>query len=153
MDLLGPTQRQATEWGEGAALVLAGPGVGKTTVLTTRIARILDASRNRTFRIFALTFTAQDGAEMRSRVGRLVPGLTERTVIGTFHAFCAQTLRQHGSHLGIKPDFGVYDQDSDREELLRDALREAAERGENVSAEDTRWLKVIDELRSNLVGP
>jgi DNA helicase II / ATP-dependent DNA helicase PcrA len=153
MDLLSPTQRQAAEWGEGPALVLAGPGVGKTTVLTTRIARILDASRNRNFRILALTFTTKAGDEMRSRVERLVPGLTERTFIGTFHAFCAQTLRQHGSHLGIKPDFGVYDQDSDREELLRDVFRAAAERGESVSTEDTRWLKVIDELRRNLVGP
>src|ERR1700682_822461 len=117
MDLMSPTQRQAAEWGEGAALVLAGPGVGKTTVLTARIARILDASRNRNFRVLALTFTTKAGDEMRSRVEALVPGLSERTVIGTFHAFCAQMLRQHGSHLGIKPDFGVYDQDEDRQEL------------------------------------
>jgi DNA helicase II / ATP-dependent DNA helicase PcrA len=153
MDLMSPTQRQAAEWGEGAALVLAGPGVGKTTVLTTRIARILDASRNRNFRILALTFTTKAGDEMRRRVESLVPGLVDRTVIGTFHAFCAQILRQHGSHLGVKPDFGVYDQDDDREELLRDALRAAAEKGNSVSTEDTRWLKVIDQLRSNLVGP
>src|SRR5215471_4617568 len=124
MDRLSPTQRQAVEWGEGACLVLAGPGVGKTTVLTTRIARILDGSRNKNFRILALTFTTKAGDEMRSRVESLVPGLADRTVIGTFHSFSAQVLRQHGSHLGIKPDFGVYDDDKDREELLRDALRE-----------------------------
>ncbi len=90
---------------------------------------------------------------MRGRVERLVPGVTERTVIGTFHSFCAQLLRQHGSHLGIRPDFGVYDQDADRSELLRDALKEAAQSGQNVSGDDTRWLKTIDQLRSNLVGP
>jgi DNA helicase-2/ATP-dependent DNA helicase PcrA len=89
---------------------------------------------------------------MRNRVEALVPGLTERTVIGTFHAFCAQILRQHGSHLGIKPDFGVYDQDQDREELLKDALREAAAKGELVSPDDVRWLKAIDQLRSSLVS-
>jgi len=150
---LSPTQRQAVEWGEDSALVLAGPGVGKTTVLTTRIARILDASRTRNFRVLALTFTTKAGDEMRTRVETLVPGLAERTVIGTFHAFCAQVLRQHGSHLGIKPDFGVYDQDQDREELLKDALREAAEKGAPVSVSDVRWLKAIDQLRSNLVGP
>src|SRR5712671_4144822 len=99
MDRLSPTQRDAVAWGDGAALVLAGPGVGKTTVLTTRIARILDETRNRNFRILALTFTTKAGDEMRSRVERLVPGLTDRTVIGTFHSFCAQILRQHGSHL------------------------------------------------------
>ena len=153
IDRLSTTQRQAAEWGEGSALVLAGPGVGKTTVLTARIARILDGARNRNFRVLALTFTTKAGDEMRTRVEELVPGLTERTVIGTFHAFCAQVLRQHGSHLKIKPDFGVYDQDVDREELLRDALRQASARGEQVSLSDVRWLKVIDQLRSNIVGP
>jgi DNA helicase-2/ATP-dependent DNA helicase PcrA len=153
IDRLSPTQRQATDCGEGACLVLAGPGVGKTTVLTTRIARILDASRDRNFRILALTFTTKAGDEMRHRVGELVPGLTDRTVIGTFHSFCAQVLRQHGSHLGIKPDFGVYDQDSDREALLKDALQDAAKNGKAVSPDDTRWLKTIDQLRGNLVGP
>ena len=148
---LSPTQRQAAEWGENSALVLAGPGVGKTTVLTTRIARILDASRPRNFRVLALTFTTKAGDEMRTRVEALVPGLAERTVIGTFHAFCAKILRQHGSHLGIKPDFGVYDQDQDREELLKDALRDAAAKGSSVSVGDVRWLKAIDQLRSSLV--
>jgi len=153
MERLSLTQRRAAEWGEGACLVLAGPGVGKTTVLTTRIARILDASRKRNFRILALTFTTKAGDEMRNRVEELAPGQTERTVIGTFHSFSAQMLRQHGSHLGIKPDFGVYDQDSDRLELLRDALRNAARGGELVSPADIRWLKTIDQLRSGLVGP
>lgn len=153
LDRLSPTQRQAAEWGEGAALVLAGPGVGKTTVLTARIARILDSTRNRNFRILALTFTTKAGDEMRDRVEALVPGLTERTFIGTFHSFCAQVLRQHGSHIGIKPDFGIYDQDDDRKELLREALEAAAKQGEPVSAEDTRWLRAIDQLRSSLVSP
>jgi DNA helicase-2/ATP-dependent DNA helicase PcrA len=72
IEQLSPTQRQATEWGEGACLVLAGPGVGKTTVLTTRIARILDSSRNRNFRILALTFTIKAGDEMRECVDELL---------------------------------------------------------------------------------
>src|ERR1700674_5794994 len=100
IERLSSTQRQAVDWGQGAYLVLAGPGVGKTTVLTTRIARILDASRNKNFRVLALTFTTKAGDEMRHRVEALVPGLVDRTVIGTFHSFCAQVLRQHGSHLG-----------------------------------------------------
>jgi DNA helicase-2/ATP-dependent DNA helicase PcrA len=153
LERLSPTQRQAVEWNDGALLVLAGPGVGKTTVLTTRIARILDGSRGRNFRVLALTFTTKAGDEMRTRVEALVPGLTERTVIGTFHSFCSQMLRQHGSHLGIRPDFAVYDQDADREELFKDALREAAIKGERVSQDDVRWLKTIDQLRSSLVGP
>lgn len=150
---LSETQRRAVAWGAGAALVLAGPGVGKTTVLTARVARILDETASKNFRILALTFTTKAGDEMRERVERLAPGQIERTVIGTYHSFCAQILRQHGSHLGIKPDFGVYDQETDRTELLRDALQEAAGRGEDVSTDDIRWLKTIDQLRGNLVGP
>jgi len=153
MDRLSSTQREAAGWGDGACLVLAGPGAGKTTVLTARIARILDETRNKNFRILALTFTTKAGDEMRNRVEALVPGSIDRTLIGTFHSFSAQILRQHGSHLGIRPDFGVYDDDKDREELLRDALREASEKGEQVSEDDVRWLKTIDQLRGGLVGP
>lgn len=153
IERLSVTQRQAAEWGEGPALVLAGPGVGKTTVLTTRIARILDGSPTRNFRVLALTFTTKAGDEMRARVELLVPGMSARAVIGTFHSFCAQVLRQHGSHLQIKPDFSVYDQDSDRRELLRDALREASAKGISVSIDDVRWMKAIDQLRGNLVTP
>ncbi|MCH8853624.1 MAG: UvrD-helicase domain-containing protein [Planctomycetes bacterium] len=153
LERLSPTQRQAADWGEGAALLLAGPGAGKTTVLTTRIARILDSTPKQNFRVLALTFTTKAGDEMRSRVNALVPGLADRAVIGTFHSFCAQMLRQHGSHLGIRPDFGIYDQDQDREELLRDSLVQAAAHGEPVTPDDARWLKAIDQLRRSLVGP
>lgn len=152
LERLSPTQKQAADWGEGSLLVLAGPGVGKTTVLTARIARILDSSPNRNFRLLALTFTTKASDEMRARVEALVPGVSERTVIGTFHSFCAQVLRQHGSHLEIKPNFGIYDQDSDRQELFRDALRAASARGDPVSSDDVRWLKTIDELRAKLVS-
>ena len=150
---LNPMQLQAVKWEQGAALVLAGPGVDKTTVLTTRIARILNESRKRRFRVLALTFTTKAGDEMRSRIEAMVPGLSDRAIIGTFHSFCAEVLRLHGSHLGIKPDFGIYDQDNDRTEILRDALNSAASAGERVAPDDVRWLKVIDQLRRNLVGP
>lgn len=150
---LSPTQQNAVDWGEGAALVLAGPGAGKTRVLTMRVARILESSPNRNFRILALTFTTKAADEMRRRIEVIVPDSVHRTVIGTFHSFCARLLRQHGSHLGIKPSFGIYDQDEDREELLRDALELAASRGEPVTVDDTRWLKVIDQLRRSLINP
>ena len=153
LESLSPTQRQGVEWDQGSALVLAGPGVGKTTVLTTRIARILDSSRKQHFRILALTFTTKAGDEMRKRVEDMVPGLVERTVIGTFHSFCTHVLRQHGSHLGIKPDFGIYDQKDDRVELLYEALDQAASEGEPVTTEDVGWINAIDRLRSNLVSP
>jgi DNA helicase-2/ATP-dependent DNA helicase PcrA len=150
---LSDIQREAVVFQEGAALVLAGPGSGKTRVLTARIARILDATRDRKFRLLALTFTTKAAMEMRERVEALVPGLTERTFIGTFHAFCTQLLRQHGSHLGMSPDFAIFDQDVDRVELLEDALAEAEAAGSAVTTDDVRWLKTIDPLKSRLILP
>ena len=153
MKRLSSMQFHAVQWAQGSALVLAGPGVGKSTVLTTRIARILSESKKRRFRILALTLTSKAGDEMRDRVETMVPGLSDRATIGTFHSFCAQVLRLHGSHLKIKPDFAIYDQNSDRTEILRDALNSAASAGEPVDSDDVRWLKVIDQLRRSLVGP
>ncbi|MBT9471118.1 MAG: ATP-dependent helicase [Pseudomonadota bacterium] len=150
---LSGNQGSATAHGDGAALVLAGPGAGKTRVLTARIARILDESRGRNFRVLALTFTTKAASEMRERVDLLVPGLVDRTFIGTFHAFCTQLLRQHGSHLGMSPDFAIFDQDEDREAVLVDALAAAAKRGELVSSDDVRWLKAIDQLKAKLIVP
>lgn len=150
---LSDIQREAVVFQDGAALVLAGPGAGKTRVLTARIARILDATRDRKFRLLALTFTTKAAMEMRERVEALVPGLTERTFIGTFHAFCTQLLRQHGSHLGMSPDFAIFDQDTDRVALLEDALAQAEAAGCAVTTDDVRWLKTIDQLKSRLIVP
>src|SRR5689334_23296781 len=97
-------QRRAVDWTNGALLVLAGPGSGKTQVLTCRIAQLLAASPGKNFRVLALTFTNKAADEMKTRVATFVPGLEERANIGTFHSFCGQMLRQHGVHLQIKPD-------------------------------------------------
>jgi DNA helicase-2/ATP-dependent DNA helicase PcrA len=151
LDDLSPIQREAVDWQEGSALVLAGPGAGKTRVLTSRIARILDDSRGKNFRVLALTFTTKAANEMAERIEAIVPGLTERVFVGTFHAFCANTLQLHGSHVGIKPDFGIYDQDSDRIELLAEAVAAASDPDLPSSLDPGRWIKVIDRLKSGLV--
>ena len=90
---------------------------------------------------------------MRNRVERLVPGLVDRTVIGTFHSFCARILRQHGSHLNFKPDFTIYEHDGDRKEALAEAIEIAASNGESVNRDDTRRLNTIDQLKSRLIEP
>jgi DNA helicase II / ATP-dependent DNA helicase PcrA len=146
-------QRRAVDWETGAVLVLAGPGSGKTQVLTCRIARLLDASRDKNFRILALTFTNKAADEMKGRVANFVPGLEDRANIGTFHSFCSQVLRQHGVHLGIKPDFTIYSLDDDRRAVFLDALQQAKSRGEPVSDDDVRFLTLIDRMKARLIGP
>ena len=111
---LNETQREAVDWEDGPALVLAGPGSGKTKVLTIRVARLLRDSPTKNFRILALTFTNKAADEMTGRVNILAPGQEQRLFIGTFHAFCSQVLRQHGAHIGIQSNFTIYSTEEDR---------------------------------------
>jgi DNA helicase-2/ATP-dependent DNA helicase PcrA len=117
-------------------------------VLTCRIARLLDGGREKSFRVLALTFTNKAADEMKERVANFVPGLEERSNIGTFHSFCGQVLRQHGIHLGIKPDFAIYSQDTDRKAVLEDALKRVG-----LDAQAVRYLGLIDRMKTMLVEP
>lgn len=144
-------QRRAVDWDDGAMLVLAGPGSGKTRVLTCRVARLLDSSPNQRYRILGLTFTNKAANEMRSRVTALVPGLEGRANIDTFHGFCAQVLRQHGVHLGINPDFAIYSRLEDRRAVLKDAIDR--DLGQDWNYENFRPLPLIDHLKTRLVEP
>lgn len=146
-------QKEAAQWDVGPMLVLAGPGSGKTRVLTCRIAHILDSSRDKNFRILALTFTNKAADEMRTRVMTYVPGLEGRLFLGTFHSFCADVLRQHGTHLGISPDFQIYSQDADLLAVLDDAVERAKKESDVISNLDRKTLPVIKRLKSSLISP
>lgn len=122
LSTLNENQREAVVWDNGPLLVLAGPGSGKTRVLTTRIARILEESAGQHFRILALTFTNKAAAEMRGRVEKLVPSEFARVRLTTFHSYAAELLQQHGNHLDFRPDFQILSNDADREALLDDVL-------------------------------
>lgn len=145
---LTPAQAAAVGWGGGPMFVLAGPGSGKTRVLTTRIAKLLSDAPDRSFRIMALTFTNKAADEMATRVAALVPDQERRALVGTFHSFCMTLLQQHGSHIGIQPDFAIYSLDSDREDILRDALGHA-----NSAYDEAKLLSTIDKLKSRLILP
>lgn len=114
--LLNLNQQRAVEWGEGPLLVLAGPGSGKTLVLTLRAARLLQEDPDTS--VLALTFGNRAADEMRERLDKLMGERADRAHLCTFHSFAADILRQHGSHVGIEPDFSLLTLDNDRIALL-----------------------------------
>lgn len=122
LDILNPVQREAVQAGEGPVLVLAGPGSGKTRVLTHRVAYLVGRLHIPPYQIMAVTFTNKAAQEMKSRLAELidVAALHDLT-IGTFHATCAMILRRDGAALGIDNHFLIYDT-SDQESLIKKAL-------------------------------
>lgn len=122
---LNENQQMAVHWDKGPLLVLAGPGSGKTFVLTRRIAHLINRDTAARFRVLGLTFTAKAADEMRTRVKHFLGVNISRARLTTFHSFCTEVLRQHGSHLGLKPDFEILSQDTDRLPVLDEAIREA----------------------------
>jgi DNA helicase-2/ATP-dependent DNA helicase PcrA len=120
--ILNQNQQQAVEWKNGPLLVLAGPGAGKTQVLTYRIAYLLRRSPDKTFNILGLTFTNKAANDMQTRLQQLVPQVEERTSLTTFYSFCASILRQHGSHIGLRPNFVILSQQVDQEAFLAEVI-------------------------------
>src|SRR5258707_15332517 len=95
---LTPTQREAVLHSDGPLLVLAGPGSGKTRVITCRIAHLIDQGV-RAHQILAITFTNKAAGEMRQRVGAMLPG--KGVWISTFHSLGVRLLRSYADRLGI----------------------------------------------------
>jgi DNA helicase-2/ATP-dependent DNA helicase PcrA len=118
-DDLTPSQRRAVEQTEGPLLVVAGPGSGKTRVITRRIARIVEHGVSPS-NILALTFTNKAAGEMGERVARLLPGT--RVWVSTFHRFCARLLRRRAQAVGLKPNFTILDT-ADQRRFIRDIVR------------------------------
>ncbi|MBN2435890.1 MAG: ATP-dependent helicase [Spirochaetes bacterium] len=143
---LNESQQEAYSWDDGSLLVLAGPGSGKTTVLTERIVRLLVESPDERFRILALTFTQNAARNMQKRVNEAVEINSARTYISTFHSFCAEVIRQHGDTLDIKTDFSILNQDVDREELLLEVIDDLKNAGYEYEKEDIYYLPTINSV-------
>lgn len=116
---LNPEQRAAVEHFEGPLLVLAGAGSGKTRVLTSRIAYLVEEYGVDPASILAVTFTNKAAGEMRERVRRLLGHEPAGMWIGTFHAIGARILRRHASILGWAPNFSILDADQTLRETKR----------------------------------
>ena len=120
---LNASQREAVEYCDGASLVIAGAGSGKTRVLTYKIAWLLEQGMA-PWEILALTFTNKAAREMKERIGRLVGEERARYLqMGTFHSVFARILRAEAGHLGFNSNFTIYDQ-TDARSLVRAIIKE-----------------------------
>src|ERR1700685_25709 len=145
LDDLTPSQRAAVLHTQGPLLVLAGPGSGKTRVITRRIARIIEQGVN-PGRVLAITFTNKAAGETADRGARLLPGT--RVWISTFHRFCARVLRTRGRAVGLAPNFTPVDEE-DRRRIVRDVLKHLDL--DSVSFPPQRVLEKISRAKNELL--
>lgn len=124
LDKLNKQQRVAVTAGNGPVLVVAGPGSGKTRVLTQRIAYLIAEEGVRPWQILAVTFTNKAAKEMGERVKRLLPDQAiEGIMLGTFHSICGRILRREADLLPIASNFVIFDSD-DQERIVKSVIRE-----------------------------
>ena len=129
---LNEEQRDAVLTTEGPLLVLAGAGTGKTRVLTTRIAHILNSRKAWPSEILSVTFTNKAAREMKERIGALVgSGVEGMPWLGTFHSIGARLLRRHAELVGLRSDFTILDTD-DQIRLIKQLLEAA-------NIDEKRW--------------
>ena len=132
LDDLNPEQREAVLHTDGPVLVLAGAGTGKTRVLTSRIAYILQNRMAFPSQILSVTFTNKAAKEMKSRVGDYIGhGIEGLPWMGTFHSIAAKILRINAELVGLKPNFTILDTD-DQIRLLKQIIK-----AENI--DDKKW--------------
>jgi DNA helicase-2/ATP-dependent DNA helicase PcrA len=120
---LNPAQRKAVEAIDGPVLILAGPGSGKTRVITHRVAYLIKLCGVSPHHIMAVTFTNKAAREMRERLEQLLGQAVEALTLGTFHAICARILRREGKAIGLDSSFVIYDEE-DQLSLTKQVLEE-----------------------------
>jgi DNA helicase-2/ATP-dependent DNA helicase PcrA len=147
---LNPSQREAVEAIDGPLLIVAGPGSGKTRVITHRIAYLIQICGISNYRVLAVTFTNKAASEMKNRLGELVGVQANGLTASTFHSFCAQLLRRDGRYVGLDPNFTIFDQD-DQLALVKRAMEEAELDPHQYSRRSV--MRIISNAKSNLIDP
>ncbi len=152
LDSLNAQQRAAVTARPGPTLVIAGPGSGKTRVLTHRIAYLVGQLGVPPRGIMAVTFTNKAAREMKTRVEGLLAeqGGLRGLTIGTFHSICARLLRREAQHTAVTADFVIYD-DSDQQALMKLALKELNLNEKQYTPQ--KMLNKISAAKNELIGP
>jgi ATP-dependent DNA helicase UvrD/PcrA len=151
LDKLNPQQKSAVTAGNGPVLVVAGPGSGKTRVLTQRIAYLIAVEGVRPWQILAVTFTNKAAREMSERVKRLLPDQAiEGIMLGTFHSICARIIRRESEYLPIQSNFVIFDTD-DQERIVKSAIREM--KINEKLYRPASVLGAISRAKNELIGP
>ncbi len=140
------SQKQAVCHRDGALLVLAGPGSGKTRVITYRIAALID-SGIKPYNICAITFTNKAAEEMRQRAGAL--GASGGAHISTFHSFCVRVLRRYADPAGIRSNFTIYS-DREQRQCMKQAVKDCQLDATNFPP--ARMLDAVSTLKNKLIG-
>jgi len=110
LEKLNKEQKEAVLHKDGPFLIVAGAGTGKTTVITKRIACLIEEGKAKPEEILAVTFTEKAAEEMEERVDKLLPFGYADLWISTFHSFCERILRDYALDIGLPADFKVLDQ-------------------------------------------
>ena len=147
---LNPAQREAVEAIEGPVLILAGPGSGKTKVITHRVAYLIKSCGVSPNNIIAVTFTNKAAREMKDRLEQLLGQAAEALTLGTFHAICARILRREGKAIGLSSSFVIYDEE-DQLSLIKQALEELNLDPKQYAPKALR--SAISAAKSRLVNP
>lgn len=147
---LNDKQKEAVSTTDGPILILAGAGSGKTTVLTRKIAYILEKKLASEFEILAFTFTNKAASEMKERVSSLLDKNVEHMWIGTFHSICSRILRRNIDKLGYKNNFTIYDT-QDSKSLIKQIMKDL--RIDEKFLPINEVLYVISDSKNNFIKP
>ncbi|MBD3161520.1 MAG: AAA family ATPase [Candidatus Eisenbacteria bacterium] len=151
LDGLNDVQRQGVEHGDGALLILAGAGSGKTRVLTHRLAHLVAVHGIPPTRILAVTFTNKAAGEMRERVAGLLGIEDARQLwMGTFHSICLRLLKRHQERLGFRGTMTVFDVE-DQTSLIRQVVKELGSEESGVRARDVQ--STISAAKNLMLDP
>ena len=147
---LNQQQQKAVAAPPGPVLVLAGPGSGKTRVLTFRVAYLIAAMGIPAYQILAVTFTNKAAREMEGRVETLLDGKADGLWLGTFHSICGRILRREAAHLPVDHNYVIFDTD-DQVSLIKRVIKE--KRINNKDYRPTQVLAKISQAKNDLMGP